>query len=334
MFRGRITSRFVGCAILAALAGGLGYWRATERASCPGSVDETSGPEPGFQPGIVDVGRVPWGSELAGDLVFVNAGRSSLTIRAIVTDCGCTALDESAVIGQTLEPGDSLPIRFTVRAGTNPGNKRTRVTLHTTSGRMYRADVLVDVVGTWSIEPASVDFGTVEIDGAETHESILTFSSQVDQVQAVEAEDAPWLTVRRTPRGSDGVAILVALDACNLRPGAHVAALTVRTNCRLKPDALIPVRVVVVPSLRPSSYRVGLVASDPKLVHFFDSHDRPVQIAEVHCDDGRIVSTIVPPNGVELRNPEDSDFDMDIPIEITSHGGHRCTIHACRFPGQ
>src|SRR5207247_362181 len=146
----------------------------------------TPRPSVGFTPAVVDLGEQKWGSVIPFQIFFVNHATKAVKIADVESSCGCTVVDTAALKGTAVASGQTLPIDVSLHTGKESGSRQRRITLRSESGESWGVDVLVNVLGSWSISTDSVDFGEIVLDqGENSAVSTVIYSSHDDTLEDV-----------------------------------------------------------------------------------------------------------------------------------------------------
>ncbi len=199
----------------------------------------------GFAPAVIDLGARAWGQVIPIELTFVNRGSEPLTVREVKSSCGCTVVSEGLPPGHVIEAGGSRRIAAKLDTQLNPGPKQRTISLVAEGGRTYAAAISVQVIGAWSVSTDAVDFGQVVIDApsevAALERDIEFASGEFDLLSV--ASSAGWLECALGERIGDRRSILLRVQPTALRRGANSCVVALVTNCDVKPNATVFVRV-------------------------------------------------------------------------------------------
>ncbi len=295
---------FVLAAVVGVGAYGLGLWvgqrgeggepggAGTHNAGAASGAEHT-----GFVPLEVDLGAVHWNSEVPFSAAFVNRDDDPVTIRVVRTSCGCTTLRDE-IQGAAIAPGAELAVSGLVRVPQRPGETREEVTLLLDTGAVHVLPVRFEVLAGYSVRPAAIDFGTVNLDeGADVLTSAI-FESDQATIAGTPTSDAAWVDVSVGSSVAGETELVVSLVKTRLATGRQWANISVSTTDAHRPHLTIPVRANATSSLRPVPGQVVLRAGDERVVHVVDSDGRTVDVVGwtwVDGDSGADVS--VRPDG-------------------------------------
>jgi hypothetical protein len=256
----------------------------------------------GFQPPSLQLGDHLWDTVLPLELAFVNDGPAAVVIQSITSTCDCVVFDGETYEGQSVESGSVLAVPLTLHTGLYPGLKRRMVKLVGASGSEYTAELFVNVHGTWSLEPDTLDFGEVLLGDPTTGdaEQTLTFVSQVDELVGEPQANAPWLCCFAAHRDANTTEILVRVLKAQLPPGVSTANIVFETTSVVRPDTAVYVRAKGVPALVATPAGVFLVDGEVKRVRFTDRAGRSVRLVRAEPSSDDIRATLVGNSQVEF----------------------------------
>jgi len=289
----------------------------------------------GFEPAEIDLGDVPWARTIPFRLVLVNRAKESFTVVSAQSTCDCTVIDQRSYEGRIVNAGDSLPIDLTIDTQKNPGRKLRRVEVTASTGRTYSASVMLNVVGTWSVQPDTIDFGDVLLDGSEAPEDRLAaYDSPADELLEVSAPGVAWLECYAAPRG-EGEAqaheILFRVLKERLPPGSNNATIVVRTSNTIKSTAAIYVKARGTYQLISRPFEIHLVGSTPVTVEFFDRHGQAQRIVVAECANTAVRIQIQPDGSLEICNSSGRALPEVISVRVTSSEGLSRTLDVSAF---
>lgn len=273
-------------ALLVALAGT--WWRSkpdldpTLAESEP--VVEQSGPDVasgtqglvGFAETFVDIGQVPWGTDVPVSLAFANGSDEPVTIESVEASCGCAlVLDADGCRGRALLAGDQIQVDVSLGAGTKPGLNEAFVKVGLADGRSRGALVRWDVVPSWTLSADLVQFGKVYLDEPEVPAVTVAFSSHSCTLVAVQP-DVSWLECEAQSLGPGGrdAWLTLRLKKERLSPGVNRGMLMVTTTDRTVPTARVLVTALGSTALVPYPYHLVLVPGSSGAIRFSEETGR------------------------------------------------------------
>jgi hypothetical protein len=271
---------FVGWAVIfvvaLAAAYSLGRWRSGAR---PNPALQRAG-HVGFDPAQIDLGDQLWDTLIPFELTFANRATSPVTIRSIASSCDCVLVDAGAYEGRTVGEGEALALALTLDAGSYPGSKHRTIELTAMTGEKHVAELFVNVYGTWSLTPDSLDLGEVLLGdpGAPDAEAVLTFVSDTDKLEGEPQPDVSWIKCIVAQRDDRHADILIRALKDRLPPGVSTAHIVFRMTSSVRPDTAVYVRVKAVPALLATPPTVFLAGDEVRRVRFTDRDGNPVQI--------------------------------------------------------
>ena len=258
----------------------------------------------GFYPAEVDLGDQFWGTQIPIELTFANRSTGPIVVSRLEASCSCALIEDGIFVGAEVPPGSELIIPALFDVETNPGRKAARVTLTSMTGLEYRATIVANVLGTWSVSPATVDFGRIVLDDPAARASeVLVYESVEDELLEVDVGDADWIETRVVPRGDAVTEILLRVRRECLPAGVSSASLIVRTTSPIKPAAVVYVRAKGVCSLVAEPDHVTLVGSEPQIVIVKDESGAPAQLEECTSDDPRVTVEVLGRGRLRVLNP-------------------------------
>jgi len=281
-----------GAVFVVALAGAylLGRNRSADRVSPSAPLGHV-----GFEPAAVDLGDQLWDTLIPFEMTFVNHAKGAITIQSIASSCDCVVVDGSAFEGRSVPENGTLALPLTLDAGSYPGRKHRTITLTAASGQKYTAELFVNIYGTWSLTPDTLDLGEVLLGDhdAPEAEAALTFVSDTEELVGDPQPDVSWLrctTAKRDDRQTD---ILVRAIQDRLPPGVSTAHVTFRTTSTTRPDTSVYVRVKGVPALVATPATVFLEGDEVRRVRVTDRDGEPLRIARAEVSADSVRATIV-----------------------------------------
>ena len=282
--------------------------------------------EVGFRRQTRTFNEVLWGDERRFSLEFVNNGNKSIQIEAVDSSCGCTTINGASLQGRIVEPGDSIEIAMSMVAGKNPGPKRSTITLKDSSGGTYTTQALMQVVGTWRVEPDVLDFGTVFLDGdGKGVTKTAHFESSDDQLLSVKAPSVPWLRVRTT-HSSGRVEILVHVLKDELPVGQYSATIRIETSSGVKPHGVIFVRARGEYELVSSPASVLLVGAGSETVDFFDRSGGRVRVLKARSNHEAVRVEVLRNGAIRIQKESVEPIGEVVSVSITDERGRTRTI--------
>ena len=120
----------------------------------------------GFEPTVMNLGEQAWGRVLEFPLTLVNRSDKSLVIASAEPSCGCTVIS-SDWLAQKIPPRGRFQFNISLETLTNPGPKKRVVSVTFESGKSVSTTIVLDVVGTWTLDSDTVDFGRFVLGGED-----------------------------------------------------------------------------------------------------------------------------------------------------------------------
>ncbi|MFQ5806824.1 MAG: DUF1573 domain-containing protein [Phycisphaerae bacterium] len=282
----------------------------------------------GFEPGRVDLGDHLWGTVLPLELTFVNEGLGPVVIESVTSTCDCVVFDEETYHGQSVEPDGLLVLPMRLDTGLYPGLKHRIVKVVGASGGEYTAELFVNVHGTWSLEPDTLDFAEVLLGdpSAPDAEQTLTFVSETDELVGNPEVNVPWLRCFAAQRDTDTTEILVRVMKDELAPGVSTPNIVFRTTSSVRPDTAVYVRVNAMPALVGTPSNVFLVGGEAKRVRFADRDARPVCLVRAEASSADIRATIVAPDQVEFPKAREGPLATPVTVRVQDVKGRFTTV--------
>lgn len=228
-------------------------------------------------------------------MTFANRATSPVTIRSIASSCDCVLVDADAYEGQTVTEGEALALALTLDAGSYPGSRHRTIEVTATTGEKYVAELFINVYGTWSLTPDSLNLGEVLLGdpGTPDGEAALTFVSDTDKLVGEPQPDACWVECIVAQRDARQTDILVRAFKDDLPPGVSTAHIVFRTTSSVRPDTAVYVRVKGVPALKATPATVFLTGEEVRRVRITDRDGNPVHIVRAESSADGVQATIV-----------------------------------------
>ncbi len=201
----------------------------------------------------------------------------------IKVSCDCTLIDKDKYVGLAIQPGESLPIMGTIRAGAAAGQPERIVTLVTTSGELFEVRLRLNVVETYSLDRHSVDFGSVDIQ--ERYKSLIHVVGA--NVVDCEASDR-WLSAKAVSKNEIEISALPEL----LPRGSNIGTVAIRLDDPYRPVTIVSVRAACKSSLRALPSFLFLPSRQRRHVRFVDSDGRFVPISSASCEHPAVLAEI------------------------------------------
>jgi len=312
----------------------VGLWRAadrgsdTERVEAASAVCADSGSEyVGFDPLSVDLGAVPWSSEVAFELRFVNRSGGTVRISALDTCCGCLVLDSAAYRGLSVRPRESVSIAGLVEVGEHRGIAQKEIKLLLEDGSLHIAEVSYEVVQTYACIPTELDFGEVSLDAPDV-ESIrfAVFRSKTASIVAPPECDSPWLEAAAHEGASGETRIAVRVAADNLPFGSNLGRVQVLTDDPTRPVFSIAVRAAGVAALRPIPPHAFVHSEERKLVRFVLRDGTAPDLVEAVVSSPVFASTLLGGGLVEVLLVAPASEPVTAPLTVRDSEGNRSLV--------
>jgi hypothetical protein len=260
----------------------LGLARGSERSK----VHEWAAPasEPiGFTSDSIDLGEAPWHTAAPFELRFYNGTERQLTVASIESSCGCTVLEVPAS-EQPVIPGKSaLLIPGVLHTRGETGSKEYKVRVVTREAGEYTCSLVIDVFGTYKVEPREIDFGKVRRGALPNTGSVreFVFESSIDEVVSDPTADVDWIRCRRAATCEASVRYEVMIDPTRLRFGLQTGTLCLETSNPDCASACVRVRVLVIRELTAVPEEIYLSPGEDHRVEIRDANGRLVEARRV-----------------------------------------------------
>lgn len=196
-----------------------------------------------FEPALVDLGRIPWGTEHAVTTRLENHGPEPLSVAAIRATCECTGFDPAEYVGRTIAPGEAMPLVLRLRIGTRLGSHQSEIELMTARGTVYWFYIHYDAFATYTCVPEEVNFKDIALDDYDDSCELVqavVFRSEAARIERIDSNtlwlESSWEDVR--PREAT---VYVHVVREHLAHGEQVGALTIATDNPYHPE--FPIRV-------------------------------------------------------------------------------------------
>lgn len=242
--------------------GVAGFWFGLSRVGAPAvgssgpQAEQASDAKPtdsGFEPALIDLGKVPWGTTTTVSITLWNRGEKNLPIAKIKSSCSCVVVaDVASLEGTTVPRGESREFEVQVDFGRKPGPVERDVWVDTHQGRSYWTKIRYDVRPGWVLVPANVDFGGVLITSDDAIRKTVKYRSREAQITRLEPTEN-WFRVQRGPAADNrpGEDLTVEVTPSDVAPGRHVAALRVFTTDPAVPEDKLVVTIEGITDLVP-----------------------------------------------------------------------------------
>lgn len=218
-----------------AVAIGAGYGIGVRRGGFP-SLNLNS-KTIGFEPREISLGEQLWMQEVPFESRFVNRSATSIVILRFDSSCGCTLLDNSSFQNQSLEPGQSITVTGKIDTKQTLGSKTVDLRAHLTDGRVITGQLYWKTIGTYEVEPRSINLGRVVADEEKAMPSTtLKFHSKGARLRQA-TTDSDWLAVEM----GDEANLLVKLVRERLPVGRTFGRIILETDDPHVPQFSIPV---------------------------------------------------------------------------------------------
>ena len=261
----------------------------------------------GFTESFVDIGQVPWGTEVPVSLPFVNRSDEPVTIEGVEASCGCTlVLDADAYRARVVGPGEEIDVQMMLDTGPRPGERWSQVKVAARGPREFTAILKATVVGTWDLSADCVHFGTVLLDSPDEAVTTVWFTSDVDRLAGVPEPSVPWLACSV---GTDesaqtaGTSIRLRVLKDKLSPGTNSGFVTVTTTCPSMPARRVYVTARGISGLLPYPPHLVLLSGQVGKVQFVDAAGAPAQVASVDVGDAPVEGRPLANGYVEFEAP-------------------------------
>ncbi len=198
-------------------------------------------------PNLIDMGRVKAGLVHDGSIRFVNNGTDKVTIRNVITSCGCTTAN---VKNRRIAPGDTADIEFSLLTYNVTGTIRKPILIQFNDRKLedVQFTIQAQVIDILTLDPRYLYFhglkvnpdtvvvGFVTIQN-ETEESITC--TQIYSYDRMISVEPASLTL--PPGGRQHIRMEVA----PYRSGQHTVYINIETDQKAKPKIHLPVYVQI-----------------------------------------------------------------------------------------
>ena len=222
------------------------------------------------------------------ELEFVNHSEAPLTVGGLSSSCGCIVLDSEALAGTLVSPGESLPVAGVLRAGREPGKLTRQVFIECVEGAKFSAKVALEVIPTYTVSTALVDFGEVSLGLADGPSETVLFAGDDLTLPDQPQVSCEWLSAEYEAQSPGDTFLLVKLLPERLSAGANTATIRVHTSDEAMPEQVIAVRAVGTQPLRAVPSVVVLRAGERREVAFVDINGEAAPILSADCDDASV----------------------------------------------
>jgi hypothetical protein len=286
----------------------------------------------GFEPAQIDLGDQPWAQVIPVQLMFVNRAASPIVIESAESSCDCTVIENNAYRGRAVSAGESLGLDVKLDTQKSPGPKARRVDLTTASGARYSAVIRVNVQGTWSLTPDTIDFGDVVLDdGEDGPTGVVVFESDADELKDVSAAGAPWLVVSTAPADAGRVAISLRVAKALLATGQNSASVVVETSCAVKANAAVYVKARAVHELSTAPAQVTLVGAKHQRVECTDRSGRRVRLVSADTGSEAIGVAVLEDGAVDVWNAVGAALPEPVVVRVADEAGRSRVFQVSAF---
>ena len=238
----------------------------------------------GFEPGVVNLGRIPSNTRASFILAFTNRSDHALRFSEVRTSCGCAVVDRDSFLAQVVPPAGVIELQGSIDAGVAAGELERTVTATDEHGQAYAAMLRLEVAATYRFTPRVVNLGKRSSTDGTIATSILFQSDTCKLIGAV-LSDSDWLSATL-----DGDQVVVAVDTSRLPAGMSIGRVTVRTDDMYLPSFSVPVSVsktsaiILTPShvflLNGGARRVRVQGPNGEALHIvrFDASSPDIEI--------------------------------------------------------
>jgi hypothetical protein len=253
-------------------------------------------PVTGFEPATINLGTVPWRSTHDFALRFANHDAVPLEVSEVKSSCGCTVIDPNAFRGKVIEPQGSLQIAGTIGAGLSPGAFRRTVTAKDATGREYPAIISLQVAATYTLTPASIDFGE-HSESEGLLKAVVQFTSPSARLVGGVGTDSDWLSA-----SAQSGNIEIVADFSKLIDGPSFGRVNISTDDSYMPTYTIPVRVKKEGDVRCQPAHLFLMGQQHRSIQVNRRDGRAAEIATWQSTDPEILLEIAEPGLIRVRN--------------------------------
>lgn len=255
-------------------------------------------------------------------------------MESVSASCDCAVFDRDAWRGVEIAGGGAaIEVTGEIHTGLHSGRLSRTVTLRTASGREFRADIILDVIGTWAVSTDNVDFGTLEFDSPDVAapEFVVHFAPNPDSLVGSPVADVPWLTCVSKQLPGGGIDVLLRVVPDRLTQGVNVGAVQLKTTSSCRPNASISARITAVPAIVATPPAVFLVGSERRLVRITDRDGRPVPIVGIDVSCPSLKVQPLDSGTIEVRNSEGTSLMEAATIRVSDRTGRVVSILVTAF---
>ncbi|MBL8879876.1 MAG: DUF1573 domain-containing protein [Phycisphaerales bacterium] len=323
-----MATRVVLLSVLAALVTCAGCERNTPQEGPPATV--AIAPINSFEPTEVALGRLAWYSQIPFLAMFVNRTAGPLRIELVKAACGCTLLDTARYSGLQLGAGERVDVSGTLNVGGGLGEHRRQIDVLLDNGAVHSMIVTYVAYATYSVTPAGVELGTVDLDSNEDVTAQIVFESESSRIIAPPQSDSVWLQAALVPRTESAAEIVLRVRPGMLPFGDAFGQLTVATNDPYRPEFVVPVRLRTQARLRAVPPRLVLASGESGSVRVVRQDGRFGEIASWTAPPGLSASRSADGQSL-LVSLSDATNDASYTLEITDAAGDRARVEVIRL---
>ncbi len=203
-----------------------------------------------LHPKVIDVGKVPKGEVIKGELKFVNKSGEMVEIENIRPSCGCTAVTPDKM---TYASGDTAIIPYTIETKDFNGliRKSIKITFKNAEPKSQMFFIQAQVIADININPRFINLLKVPLNPDSTITEFFEIENASEQPIEIErmASSKPFLKIiPESVTIPAGKSHLIRLEFTPEETGRFNAYVTIHTNHKTQPELRLPVFINVVES--------------------------------------------------------------------------------------
>lgn len=235
-----------------------------------------------FDPPRMELGDVPWYSEIPFSFRFRNDSGRPQRVEVVRAGCGCTLLSDT-YHDRVINPGDAIEISGFINTAHQIGRFEREVEVMLAAGAIHRAIIGYNTVASWQISPHELDLGVVDVGSDEvyTSERTAVFRSERAVLLEPAVADAAWLSAHTVPLDDSATQIVVRVDPRLLPIGENMSRVHFSVDDSTNSEAVLRVKATGVAQLMPDERHVFLQPGESGKVSFLDAERQVAQIAAV-----------------------------------------------------
>jgi hypothetical protein len=274
----------------------------------------------GFDPPVLDLGRVPWETEHPVSAKLVNHSSEPIRIAALRSSCDCTGLTTSDYVNREIGPGQALAINAALRVGGALGQRNSEIQVLTDKGTVYWLGIRYDGYATFTWQPGELDFGSVDIstDDDEGDEAVRTLVVRGERVRVTGVDsNVPWVDAAWDEVRPGEATVYVHVTRRNLAHDTQIGLLTVHTDDPHRAKFSVRVRVTGVAALRALPGHAFVRRGRSTTVHLVRADGTRCSVASAEADE----------NGLRIEFVTGGPSVTAFAAKDASAGVHRLHVH-------